>query len=128
MQAAIGVGALVHPGTEHRADCAPQLRVRVLRERLAALGLEALLVLLDQLGPVVGGQIGVERVALVFLVVVEQFLEVLVADAEHDVGIHRDEAPIAVIGEAAVAGFLGQRLDRLVVEAEIEHGVHHARH
>ena len=52
----------------------------------------------------------------------------LVADAEHDVGIHGDEAAIAVIGEAAVAGFLRQRLDGLVVEAEIEHGIHHARH
>ena len=90
--------------------------------------LQALLVLLDELGPVVGGQIGVEAVALPFLVDVEQFLEMLVADAEHHVGIHGDEAPVAVIGKAPVAGFFRQRLDRLVVEAEIEHGVHHARH
>ena len=128
VQAAVGVGALVHPGAEHRADRAPQLLVRVLRERLAAFLLQALLVALDQFGPIVGGKIGVERVALPLLVVVEQFLEMLVADAEHHVGIHGDEAPVAVIGEAAVAGFLRQRLDRLVVEAEIEHGVHHAGH
>ena len=89
---------------------------------------DALLVALDQLGPVVGGEIGVERVAVALLVVVEHFLEVIVADAEHHVGIHGDEAPVAVIGEAPVAGFLRQRLDGLVVEAEIEHGVHHARH
>ena len=95
---------------------------------LAELVLDALLVAHDQIGPVVGGQIGVEAVALPLLVVVEQFLEMLVADAEHDVGIHGDEAAIAVIGETPVAGFLRQRLDGLVVEAEIEHGIHHARH
>ena len=102
--------------------------MRVLRERLAAFLLHALLVVDDELRPVVGGEIGVEAVALAFLVDVEQFLEVFVVDAEHDVGIHGDEAAIAVIGEAPVAGFLRQRLHGLVVEAEIEHGVHHARH
>ena len=59
---------------------------------------------------------------------VEQFLEMLMADAEHHVGIHRDEAAVAVIGETPVAGFFRQRLDGLVVETEIEHGVHHAGH
>ncbi len=49
-------------------------------------------------------------------------------EAEHHVRIHGDEAAIAVIGEAAVARQFRQRLDGLVVEAEIEHGVHHARH
>ena len=86
------------------------------------------LVTLDQLGPVVRGQIGIEREALLVLVAFEDFLEVIVADAEHNVGIHRDEAAIAVIGEAAVAGGFRQRLDRHVVEAEVEHRIHHARH
>ena len=49
-------------------------------------------------------------------------------EAEHHIRIHGDEAAIAVIGEAAVAGQFGERFDGLVVEAEIEHGVHHARH
>ena len=52
----------------------------------------------------------------------------MMLEAEHHVGIHGDEAAIAVIGEAAIAGHFRQRLDRLVVEAEIEHGIHHARH
>ena len=105
VEPAIGDGALVHPRAEHRADRAPQLLVRVLRERLAVLVLHALLVVLDQLGPVVGGQIGVEAVALPLLVDVEQLLEMLVADAEHHVGIHGDEAAVAVVGKAPVAGF-----------------------
>ena len=50
------------------------------------------------------------------------------AEAEHHVGIHLNEAAIGVVGEAAVARAAGEPLDSLVVEAEIEHRIHHARH
>jgi hypothetical protein len=36
VQPPIGDGALVHPGAEHRADRAPQLRVRILRKKISA--------------------------------------------------------------------------------------------
>ncbi len=52
----------------------------------------------------------------------------MMLEAEHHVRIHGDEAAIAVIGEAAIARQFRQRFHGLVVEAEIEHGVHHARH
>ena len=128
VEAAIRNRARIHPRTEHGADRAPQLLLRILREVLAEFVLDALLVALDEFNPVVGREIGIERIALTLLVDVEQFLEVLMADAEHDVGIHRDEAAIAVEGKAPIAGLLRQRHHGLVVEAEIEHGVHHARH
>jgi hypothetical protein len=64
---------------------------------------EPLLVACDQLHPIVGVEVGVEGVSLSVLVVVEDVLEVLMFHAEHDVGIHRDEAAIAVVGEPAVA-------------------------
>ena len=105
MQAAIGDGALVHPRAEHRADGAPQLRVRVLRKRLAALLLDALFVAVDDRIPVIGAEIGVERIAVAILVVVEDFLEVMMLDAEHHIGIHGDEAPVAVERKTPVAGF-----------------------
>ena len=38
------------------------------------------------------------------------------------------KAAIAVIGEALVAALARQPLDHAVVEPEVEHGVHHARH
>ena len=128
VQPAIGHRAGVHPGGEHRADGAPELVVGILRERLAGLALDGLLVALDHVDPVVAVHVGVERIALGVLVGVEDVLEVMMLEAEHHVGIHRDEAAVAVIGEAAVARLGRQRLDGHVVEAEVEHGVHHARH
>ncbi len=55
-------------------------------------------------------------------------LEYLALDVEHHVAEHRDEASVAIPGEARVAGAGGQALDRLVVETEVEHGLHHAGH
>src|SRR5579872_7429308 len=39
MEAAVGDRALIHPRAEHRADRAPKLLLRILRERLAELAL-----------------------------------------------------------------------------------------
>ena len=46
----------------------------------------------------------------------------------HDVAEHLHEAAVGVPGEALVAGRLREPLDRVVVQAEVEDGVHHARH
>ncbi len=78
--------------------------------------------------PVGGIEIGVELDALVLFLVVEDFLEMAVVHLEHDAGIHLDEAAIGVVGEALIAGELGEAFDGCRVETEIEHGVHHARH
>ncbi|MGY4335574.1 hypothetical protein ACVWW3_000480 [Bradyrhizobium sp. LM2.9] len=102
--------------------------MRILRKILAGLARDCVLVFADQIDPVLGGEVGVERVALAVLEGVEDFLEMMMLEAEHHVRIHGDEAAIAVIGEAAVARQFRQRFHGLVVEAEIEHGVHHARH
>src|ERR1700722_17697531 len=103
VQAPIGDRAWVHPRAEHGADGAPQLRVRVVRKRLTRLVLDALLVADDKLLPVGGLEVSVERVAVAVLVLVEDFLEVMVRNAEHDVRVHGDKAPVAVIGESPVA-------------------------
>ncbi len=49
-------------------------------------------------------------------------------DIEDDVAEHLDEAAVGVIGEARVLGALGQSLDALIVEAEVQNRVHHAGH
>ena len=128
VQPPVGHRARVHPGGKHRADRAPQLGVRILREISAGFARHRILVAADQIDPVVAGEVGVERIALAVLEGIENVLEVMMLEAEHHIGIHRDEAAVAVIGKAAIARHFGQRLDRPVVEAEIEHGIHHAGH
>ena len=51
-----------------------------------------------------------------------------VVDAEDHVAEHGDEAAVAVPGEAGVAALLGQAHHGLVIQAQVEHGVHHAGH
>ena len=52
----------------------------------------------------------------------------LVGHAQRDFAEQLDEAAIGVIGEALVAGLLDQPVQGGFVEAQIEDGVHHARH
>ena len=128
MKPAIGDRALVHPRAEDRADRAPELLLRVLRERLAERALDQRLVIGDDVMPILGLQLRVEIDAAVELLRLDHILEMVMLDAEHDLAVHLDEAAIAVIGKALVAARLGEALDRLIVEAEIEHRIHHARH
>ena len=102
--------------------------MRFLREILARLARHRFLVLADHFNPVVTAEIRVERIALAVLEGIEDVLEMMMLEAEHHIRIHGDEAAIAVIGESTIAGQFGERFDGLVVEAEIEHGIHHARH
>ena len=58
----------------------------------------------------------------------KRVLEPRAVDVEHDAAVHRDEAAVRVVGEALVVGARGQALDALVVEPEVEDGVHHPGH
>ena len=128
MQPPIGDGARVVPGAEHGGDRAPKLHVQILREGLAKLLLDQRLEAADHLRPMLGLELAVHFEAIETFVVFERLFEQIVVDAEHHVGIHLDEAAIGVVGKSAVGGPARQPLDRLVVEAEIEHRVHHAGH
>ena len=63
-----------------------------------------------------------------FLDAVEDVLELLLGNIQHHVAEHLDQAAIGVVGKAGIVAALGQRFDGLIVEAEVEDGVHHAGH
>ena len=128
VHAAIEFGPVVHPAGEDGADGAPQLVLGVLREGVAQFALDHGLVVHDHLLPVLGGQVGVDGDAQTIFVLIQHLFEIVMAEAQHDVRIHGDEAAIAVEGETAVARQLGQALDRLVVQTQVQHRIHHARH
>ena len=128
IELAIGDGALVHPRAEDGADGAPELLMRILREGLAGRFLHLGLVARDHLGPVLSREIGVEHVIVVILELLKDLFELMMIDVEHDIRIHLDEAAIGIIGEALIASARGDRVDGGVVQAQVQHGVHHARH
>ena len=49
-------------------------------------------------------------------------------ETQHHVAVHLHEAPITIVGKARIAGLPNHALDRGVIESEIQHRVHHARH
>ncbi len=128
VQAAIGDGPGVAPRAEHGRDGAPELDMDILRKGLAKLALDDRLEARDDLGPMLGAEFGVHLEALEALIILERFLEQIVVDAEHHIGVHLDEAAIGVVGESAVGRAEREALDGRVVEAEIEHRIHHAGH
>ena len=77
---------------------------------------------------VLGGQVDVEVHFLLFLDLVDDVLELVLLDAHDHVAEHLDEPAVGVPGEALVAGPADQALDGLVVQAQVQDRVHHARH
>ena len=125
---AVHVGAGVVPGAEHGLDGAHQLLLGVGGEVCADLGLVLGLELAGQLLQVVGSQLHVLGDAAGLLHLVDELLKVLLAHFHHYVGVHLDEAAVAVPGPAGVAGLLGQHVHHVLVQTQIQDGVHHAGH
>ena len=137
---AVEDGAIGVPGAEDGLLGEAELHQRVVRELDLAVD-EDLGVLLgvdvlgedllergDEVLEVVGIELGVELDALLGLLGGDGILEELAGDAHDDVREHLDEAAVGVVGKARVLGLLDEALDGVIVEAEVEDGVHHARH
>jgi hypothetical protein len=77
---------------------------------------------------VLGVQVEVEVGALLGLDLVERVLEEVAVDVEHGLAEHLDEPPVGVPGEPLAARLLGEALHRLVVEPDVEDGLHHPGH
>jgi hypothetical protein len=116
------------PRVEHCGDRLPKLLLRILRERLAGLLFEELLELLREPFEVVDAELHVLAHARVLLLLLDEVLVALARDAAADVPEHLHEAPVGVPREALVAGGAGEALHGLVVQAEVEDRVEHARH
>ena len=124
----VGDGPGAVPRGEDGLDGTAQLLVGVLGERLAGVALDDLLVGLDEVAQQLDRDAGVVGGPGQLLGRVEQRVELLTGHAQHDAAVHGHEPAVGVEGEPLVVGLAGQALHRLVVEAEVEDGVHHAGH
>ncbi len=90
--------------------------------------LDYLLVFLDHFLQRLGVEAGIKLGFLLLFLGVEYFVEGRLGDIQDYVAEHLDEAAIGIGGKARIVAALGQGLDALIVEAEIQDGIHHAGH
>ena len=125
---AIDVGTGVVPAAEYSLDGAQQLFLGIGGEVLTDLGLVLGLELAGQLLQVLGGELHILSDALLGLHLVNELLKILLAHLHDHVGVHLDKAAIAVPGPEGVIGLLCNDRHHVLVEAQIQDGVHHAGH
>ena len=126
--AAIINGTFAHPGTKYGFDGELQLVHHVLRKLFARFLPNHEQELLADLAEMLRLQADIRFDTYAFLHVLEVFVEFLVVDTECDLAEKLDEAPIGVIGKSLVTSLLDQARERLVVEPQVQYGVHHPRH
>ena len=100
----------------------------ILRKILAGLGKDDPLVGVYERLEGRNREFDVGRNAGLILRSVQCRLEALAVQAEHRLAEHLDESAVRVPGEVLVAGLRRQSADALVVEPDVEDGVHHPRH
>ena len=73
-------------------------------------------------------ELGLDREALLLDEVVQRLFEQVAGNVEHDLAEHLHEAAVRVVREPLVVRLLGEALHRVVVQPEVEDGVHHPGH
>ena len=62
------------------------------------------------------------------LVRIQYVLKISWVGIQHNLTEHLDEAAIGIISETLIAGQLHQSLHRLIVDAQVQHRIHHPWH
>ena len=128
VNAAIVLGAIVLPGTEYCVARHDQLLVRILRKVALGVFLHDLLVFRDHFFQRFGIEVGIELRLFLLLLGVEDFVERRFRNLQHHVAEHLNQTAVGIVGKARVIAALRERFDALIVQAEIENRIHHARH
>ena len=82
----------------------------------------------DDLLPVFGGHFDIIALAMSGFVLLDLVFEAFAVGLEHHVSKHLDKAPVAVVSKARITGFLCKASGYLIIQAEVENGIHHPRH
>jgi len=120
-------GALAIPRLEDGFNRQLELLPGVLGEVLAGLAADQRLELGDRFLPARRGDLRVGLDTLLLLDLGDDLFEKMAINIQDHLAEHLDQAAVSVPGEA-LAGLGRQRLHGLVIQAQIEDGVHHAGH
>ena len=82
----------------------------------------------DQRLPIFRRHFGIEEDAAIFLRDFQGFLKGSMIKAKDNIGIHLDEAAVAIPSKARIARNLRQTRNSCIVQAEVQNRIHHARH
>ncbi len=125
---AVEPGAVGVPRVEDGADRQVELLARVLGEGPPCVLLHDLLEGRDESAQVVGVEVEVVVGAVRTLRLVEGVGEVFGVDAEDGGAEHLEQAAVGVQREPLVVALVRQAAHRLVVQADVEDGLHHSWH
>ena len=118
----------VVPASEYGFDSFKELFLRIGGEVLADLFLVFGFELGCQFFKIFGGEFDVVGYALLFLHLVDESFKIFLADFHNDVGEHLNKSSVAVPSPSGVTGLLCKHFYDLLVQSEVEDGVHHTRH
>ena len=128
VQVAVEDGTVVIPGTEYGFHCFDELFLRILREVLTGFFLHDLLVACDDLFQILCSQIHIELGTLGSFLSIKYLIKFSFRNFLYNITEHLDETAITVHGKPSVFRQSSQTLHAVVVQTQIQDGVHHARH
>ena len=119
--------ATAHPGIEDRGNRHAQLFVWIFGNGVL-LGENDLLFGGDDFAQLFGFQIRIASTLCLRFEAIHHAFELFVRDAHHDFAEQRSEATVGIERKAQVTGLLGQPLNRLFIETEVQNRIHHSGH
>ncbi len=120
--------SFVVPGTEHSFDGFHHLGSGVCREIFSQFCTIEFLEPGNQFLHVFCIQFQIILFALFGFYFINDFFKALFGKAFDNIGKHLDKPAVAVIGKAFIAGFFGDGGSHYIIDAQIQNGIHHARH
>ena len=118
----------VVPGTEYGLYSLNQLLFCVCREVLADLLVVKHLVLLYKILQILCVQIYIVLNSLLSFLLVDELLKEALRNFHNYIREHLDESSVAVPCPARISGLFGHCLNNLLIQTQVQDGVHHTRH
>ena len=73
-------------------------------------------------------KVGIELSLLLFLFGIENFIESIFRNLQHDIAEHLNQSAVGIGCKARIIAALGQGLHAFVVQSQIEDRIHHSGH
>ena len=128
VELAIVFRAACVPTLEDGFDRSPELLLWIVGEGPPRPRLHDRPELPDQCPQVLGGKIDVPLDLATRFGLGEDLFKRLFAEIKDDITVHLDETAVGIVGEARIIGAGNQPFDGLIVEAQVQNGLHHPRH